>query len=67
MQWLFDFLLRSSDREATILAVTIWHVWEARNATRNEAIYHHSCVSVAKVRAYVEMILTHLYKLILPP
>ena len=33
-QWLFDFLSRCSDQEATILTVSVWHIWEARNAGR---------------------------------
>uniref|UniRef100_A0A8R7Q3G0 Reverse transcriptase zinc-binding domain-containing protein n=1 Tax=Triticum urartu TaxID=4572 RepID=A0A8R7Q3G0_TRIUA len=35
-QWLFDYLSRCFDREATVMTVTIWHIWEARNTARNE-------------------------------
>lgn len=35
-QWLFNFLGRSSTQEATVFAVTMWHIWEARNGVRND-------------------------------
>ena len=34
-QWVFDFLGRASPVQATLLAVTCWHIWESRNDTRN--------------------------------
>jgi hypothetical protein len=33
--WLFNFLMRASELEATILAVGCWYIWEARNDARN--------------------------------
>jgi hypothetical protein len=42
--WLFDFLLSCTKREATILAIAFWHIWEARNTVRNgEAEIHPRC------------------------
>ncbi|KAK1684471.1 hypothetical protein QYE76_045319 [Lolium multiflorum] len=35
-KWLFDFLARCSGDEATTLAVTFWHLWDARNKLREE-------------------------------
>jgi hypothetical protein len=54
--WLFEFLSRSSDKECTVLAVAIWHLWLARNGARNgEVMMHPHCVA-ERVKAYVEMI-----------
>lgn len=61
-QWLFDFLSRSTDRCATVMTVTIWHIWEARNCARNSGEVAHPRRTAAKVKAYVDMILLHLYK-----
>ncbi|KAM3369843.1 hypothetical protein ACQJBY_017611 [Aegilops geniculata] len=30
-QWMFDFLAHASKLQATIVAITLWHIWEARN------------------------------------
>jgi hypothetical protein len=37
-RWLFDFLARLDDLQATTLAVTFWHIWEARNEVRKAGI-----------------------------
>jgi hypothetical protein len=50
--WVLDFLKRSSDREVVALAVTVWHLWEARNGLRNDV----------KIKDYIELILLHLDK-----
>ena len=34
-QWIFEMLAACTDREATILVIAFWHIWEARNAVRN--------------------------------
>lgn len=61
-QWLFDFLQLSSDHAATVLTVTLWHIWEARNDTRNGiATPHPRCIAM-KIKAYVELIFFHLFK-----
>lgn len=31
-QYLFDFLDDAKDDEATAFTITVWHIWEARNA-----------------------------------
>jgi hypothetical protein len=57
--WLFDFLLSCTKREATILAIAFWHIWEARNTVRNgEAEIHPRCW-VEKILIYVDMVLLH--------
>ena len=33
-QWLFDFLKRCSKQDATVLAVSFWHLWDTRNRLR---------------------------------
>lgn len=62
-QWLFDFLTHSSDLMATVMAVTIWHVWEARSSTRNNEDEPHPVRTAFKIKAYVDLIVQHLYKL----
>jgi hypothetical protein len=41
--WLFDFLSGSTNLEATLLALSFWHIWEARNDVPNnvDLIVHH--------------------------
>ena len=34
-QWFFEFLAEASDEVLTILTITVWHIWEARNVVRN--------------------------------
>lgn len=60
--WLSDFLSRSSDQEAIVLAVTFWHIWEARNYARNNTDAPHPRCTVEKTKAYIYMILQHLYQ-----
>ena len=44
-QWIFETLANCSDREATILVISFWHIWEARNAVRNgENEVHPHCI-----------------------
>lgn len=46
-----------------VFAVTIWHLWEARNSIRNgENMLHPHRIS-EKVKAYAEMIMLHSFKL----
>lgn len=34
-EWIFQTLSDCTEREATLLAITFWHIWEQRNAIRN--------------------------------
>jgi hypothetical protein len=61
-QWLFDFLSRSSDIQATVLAVGFWHIWEARNDTRNGGPKSDPKRTCGKILAYVDLIREHLFK-----
>jgi ribonuclease HI len=61
-QWIFEFLKRESDTNATVLAVTCWHVWEAQNDIRNNQVQMHPLRVASKVVAYVEMILKVIFK-----
>lgn len=63
--WLFDFLSSSSNKEATVLAVTFWHIWEARNTARNTPEAPHPHQTVNKIIAYSELIMQHLYSPVL--
>jgi hypothetical protein len=59
----YDFILeRESSLLGTVLAVSIWHIWEARNDARNKGS-EMCCRRVAdKIKAYVEMIVQNLYR-----
>jgi hypothetical protein len=60
--WLFEYLSSCTKSEATLLAITFWHIWESRNAVRNgEAEIHPSCW-VEKILTYVDMVLLHCFK-----
>jgi hypothetical protein len=61
-QWLFDFLAKCSSQQATTLAVTFWHLWDTRNKLREEGGTVHPTTVAMKIKAYVDMIITHLYK-----
>jgi ribonuclease HI len=61
-QWLFEFLGRASAIQATTLVVGFWHIWEARNESRNENVKPNPSRTGGKVLAYVDMIKTHLSK-----
>jgi hypothetical protein len=58
--WLFDFLARCSREEATVLAVTFWHLWDARNKLREDGGSVDPSTVARKVIAYVDMIHTDL-------
>jgi len=65
-QWIFETLANCSDREATIIAISFCHIWEARNVVRNgENDVHPHCI-VEKILAYVDMVLLHMYEPVLP-
>lgn len=59
-QWLFDFISRSSNLHATVMAVTFWYSWDAQNSARNNNKASHPRRTAAKVKAYVDMIVSHL-------
>jgi hypothetical protein len=60
--WTLDFLERCSPMQATVLMVTMWHIWDARNKIREgEPLMHPNSIA-QKVLAYIQMIATHLYK-----
>jgi hypothetical protein len=44
------------------LAVGFWHIWEARNESRNSEAKLNPIRTVGKVLAYVDLIRTHLTK-----
>jgi ribonuclease HI len=61
-QWLFDFLRRSTDVQATVLAVTCWHIWEARNDARNDKGMLQVVRITDKIKVYTDSIILHCYK-----
>ena len=60
--WLFDFLARANPVQATTLAVTCWHIWEARNDARDGNDRIHPARLVGKIKAYVDNIIQFCYK-----
>ena len=61
-QWIFELLGRCLDGDISVITVTLWHIWEARNGARNEPDPPHPKRTVARARAYVDMIFQHLFK-----
>ena len=62
-QWFFEFLAEASDEVLTILTITVWHIWEARNAVRNGESRVHPKVIAEKAIAYTQMSLLHISKI----
>jgi ribonuclease HI len=60
--WLFDFLSKCSSEAATALAVTFWHLWDVRNKVREEGGPVNPSSVALRIKAYIDMILTHLAK-----
>jgi hypothetical protein len=58
--WLFDFLQRCSKLEATVLAVTFWHLWDTRNILREEGVQVNPINVAMKIKAYIELIISQL-------
>lgn len=61
-QWLVDFLAVSSDEDATVFTITVWHVWKARNTVCNSENLFHPNVIAELAEGYVKMALLHLFK-----
>jgi hypothetical protein len=57
---LFEFLARCSRHEVTTLAVTFWHLWNARNNLREEGGSINPVGVDMKIKAYNELITTQL-------
>jgi hypothetical protein len=60
--WLFDFLKFATDLGAIVIAVTFWHIWEARNDARKSQAVRDPIRTATKAIAYTEMIVQHCYK-----
>jgi hypothetical protein len=58
--WLAEFLSSSDKLKATILAVTFWHLWDARNKLREDGGTVHPATVAGKITAYVDLILNNL-------
>jgi predicted Zn-ribbon and HTH transcriptional regulator len=60
--WTLNFVDSCSDLEATVLMVSLWHIWDARNKYREGEGFMHPKSIAAKIKAYIDMICIHLYK-----
>jgi hypothetical protein len=60
--WLFEFLLRATDLQATTLSVAFYLIWEAHNETRNSDTKPCPSRTAGKIVAYIDFIKQHLYK-----
>jgi hypothetical protein len=60
--WLFDYLSKATEMDATTLPVGCWHVWDARNDARNNNSELHPQNTSVKIIAYIQMIVQHCYK-----
>jgi hypothetical protein len=61
-QWLFDFLDRANELQATTLAVCFWHIWEAQNDARNSSEKPNPTRTCGKIFAYIDLIKDNLFK-----
>jgi hypothetical protein len=61
-EWLFDFLSKATDLEATLLAVVFWHVCESRKDARNNQAQPKPRRTTTRCLAYFDMIVLHCYK-----
>jgi hypothetical protein len=61
-QWIFNFIPRECPLSSTVMAVTCWHIWEARNdAQNNQSDLLPMCVAL-KIKAYVDMLIQFCFK-----
>jgi hypothetical protein len=61
-QWIFDFLARANEKQATTMAVGFWHIWEARNESCNSNVKPNPIRTGGKSLAYMQLIDQHLSK-----
>jgi hypothetical protein len=59
---LFDFLSEATELEVKILAVSFWHIWEARNNVWNNQAQLDLNRIAAKIRTYIDTIVQHCNK-----
>ena len=60
-QWILTWLFNATDFHAIVFAVAIWHIWENRNAHRNDEALIHPLRVVGKIKAYIEFINLQLF------
>jgi hypothetical protein len=53
------FLDEANDDEAIAFTITVWHIWEARNAARNGENMMRPHSIAERTKAYIEMVLMH--------
>jgi hypothetical protein len=61
-QWIFDFLARANEKQATAMAVGFLHIWEAHNESRNSNVKPNPIRTGGKSLAYMQLIDQHLSK-----
>jgi ribonuclease HI len=60
--WLFEFLSRATELQATTLSIAFYLIWEARNDARNSEAKPCLSRTSGKIVAFVDFIKQHLYK-----
>jgi hypothetical protein len=60
--WLFEFLSRANELQATTLSVAFYLIWEARNDARNSNSKPCPSRISGKIVAFIDFIKQHLYK-----
>jgi ribonuclease HI len=58
-QWILDWIHEASGFHATVLTITIWHIWENRNKVCNGEVLPHPFSVVAKIKPYIDFITLH--------
>jgi hypothetical protein len=60
--WLFEFLSRANELQATTLSVAFYLIWEARNDARNSDSKPCPSRTTGKIVAFIDFIKQHMYK-----
>jgi hypothetical protein len=61
-QWTLDWISAARSEHNTVLAVSIWHIWENRNAVRNGEQMPHPGRIVGKIKACCDFIMEHTFE-----
>jgi hypothetical protein len=60
--WLLEFLARTTDLEASVLAIGCWHICDATNDARNNHTIPEPKRTIARIIVYVDKVIQHCFK-----
>jgi hypothetical protein len=58
----FELIACEGPHSSTVMSVTCWHVWEARNDARNNQAEPHPFRLAMKIKAYVDILVQFCFK-----